>query len=89
MKKCEVCGREYNGALEITAHGVSHTFDCFECAISSLAPKCAACGARIIDQGIEIEDSIYCSEECSEILEEKDMYSGMCREWDVTFRPRY
>ena len=38
MNQCEVCGNEYDKPLEIVTNGISHYFDCFECAIHSLAP---------------------------------------------------
>lgn len=37
---CEVCGNAYDKPFQVVMRGVSHTFDSFECAISSLAPQC-------------------------------------------------
>jgi len=39
---CECCGNEYDKAIEIVVNGISHYYDCFECAIHMLAPKCTA-----------------------------------------------
>ncbi len=33
MAKCEVCGNDYDKAIEVIAAGAHHTFDSFECAI--------------------------------------------------------
>lgn len=33
MAVCEVCGNDYDKAMEITVAGAAHTFDSFECAI--------------------------------------------------------
>ena len=37
--KCEVCGNDYDKPLELVVNGISHYFDCFECAIHALAPE--------------------------------------------------
>jgi hypothetical protein len=63
---CEVCGNHYDKAFEvITPHGVSHTFDCFECAIQALAPMCAHCGCRVIGHGVEQEGLMFCCAHCA------------------------
>lgn len=49
MKKCEVCGNEYDKAFESRLHGVSHVFDCFECEIHALARRCAHCVVGSLD----------------------------------------
>ena len=36
MTQCEVCKNDYDKPLEIVVNGVSHYFDCFECAIHAL-----------------------------------------------------
>ena len=65
MAICEVCGNEYDKTFVITRDGGQHTFDSFECAIESLAPRCAHCECRIIGHGIEVGDSIYCCVHCA------------------------
>ena len=65
MHECEVCGNDYDKPLEITAHGETHYFDCFECAIHALAPKCEHCDVTIIGHGIEAEGSFYCCAHCA------------------------
>ena len=52
MPKCEVCGNDYDKAFTVTMKGKAHIFDSFECAIHSLAPKCAHCGCTIIGHGL-------------------------------------
>jgi ribosome-binding protein aMBF1 (putative translation factor) len=32
MATCEVCGNQYDTAMQITVAGAQHVFDCFECA---------------------------------------------------------
>lgn len=63
--ECEVCGNEYDKPLEITVMGEAHYFDCFECAIHALAPKCEHCDCKIIGHGIEAEGSFYCCVHCA------------------------
>ncbi len=66
MERCERCGNEYDKCIEVVRDGVRHTFDCFECAIDALAPRCAHCGIRIIGHGVESDDTFYCCAHCAE-----------------------
>ncbi|MEW5938871.1 MAG: hypothetical protein AB1750_04360 [Chloroflexota bacterium] len=63
---CEVCGNEYDKCFEVRLNGETRTFDCFECAIHALAPKCARCGCRIIGHGMEQADGVFfCCAHCA------------------------
>jgi hypothetical protein len=66
MAECEVCGNEYDKAMEVTVAGATHVFDSFECAIHALAPTCANCGIKIVGHGIEANGSIYCCANCAQ-----------------------
>jgi hypothetical protein len=66
VQTCEVCGNEYDKPLEVVVNGISHYFDCFECAIHSLAPKCSHCGCRIIGHGVEASGVMYCCAHCAQ-----------------------
>ena len=66
MAVCEVCGNEYDKAMEITVAGATHVFDSFECAIHALAPTCANCGISIVGHGIEGNGSIFCCAHCAQ-----------------------
>ena len=46
MATCDVCGNDYDKSFEIIKGGESRTFDCFECAIHAMAPKCAHCASQ-------------------------------------------
>lgn len=65
MPKCEVCGNNYDKAMEIIVDGESHHFDCFECAMHALAPKCDHCGVRIVGHGMEANGSFFCCAHCA------------------------
>lgn len=65
MNHCEVCGNDYEKTLEIIVNGISHYFDCFECAIHALAPQCDHCGCKIIGHGMEGEAGMYCCAHCA------------------------
>ncbi len=65
MPKCEVCGNDYDKAMEITVDGTSHIFVSFECAIHALAPECDHCGCKIIGHGIESNNSFFCCAHCA------------------------
>lgn len=62
---CECCGNLYDKAFQITSRGKTHTFDCFECAIQVLAPKCNHCGCRIIGHGMESHGIMFCCAHCA------------------------
>lgn len=64
MAKCEVCGNEYERAIQVTVAGTTREFDCFECAIHALAPRCARCGCRVIGHGCSVDGFVYCSAHC-------------------------
>lgn len=65
MAVCEVCGNDYDEAMEITVGGAAHTFDSFECAIHALAPRCAHCGCAVIGHGQQAGDEMYCCAHCA------------------------
>jgi hypothetical protein len=68
MNVCSVCGNHYDKLLEVVYLGKRHFYDCFECAIHQLAPRCTHCGIRVIGHGVEIDQGIYCSAHCSRSL---------------------
>jgi len=66
MAACDVCGNEYDKAMQITVAGTTHTFDSFECAIHAVAPRCAHCSCRILGHGVEAPDgSVFCCAHCA------------------------
>lgn len=65
MKPCETCKNDYHNSFEITADGVTHTYDSFECAIHALAPTCNGCGCRVLGHGVEDAGEIFCSTHCA------------------------
>jgi hypothetical protein len=65
MPKCQICGNQYDKAIEIIVNGETFVFDCFECAIHALAPICDHCGVRIIGHGMESKQHYFCSAHCA------------------------
>jgi hypothetical protein len=65
MAECITCGNDYEQSFEVTMGGRSYTFDCFECAIHSLAPTCAHCGCRIVGHGVQANESVFCCAHCA------------------------
>jgi hypothetical protein len=66
MSVCETCGNSYDSTFTVKlADGREHVFDAFECAIEKLAPRCAACGCRVIGHGMQHGDTVYCSAHCA------------------------
>ncbi|MEX2672559.1 MAG: hypothetical protein WD294_10660 [Phycisphaeraceae bacterium] len=66
MPRCETCGNDYDKTFDVVQHGEAHTFDSFECAIESMAPRCGHCNCRIIGHGIEGEGRFFCCAHCAE-----------------------
>jgi hypothetical protein len=65
MAKCESCGNTYDRSFTVMMGADRYVFDCFECAISKLAPTCTRCGIRIIGHGVEAYGAIYCCAHCA------------------------
>jgi hypothetical protein len=65
MAECITCGNDYEQSFEVTMGGRSYTFDCFECAIHSLAPTCAHCGCRIVGHGVQANENVFCCAHCA------------------------
>jgi hypothetical protein len=65
MERCESCGNAYENTFCVVMDGKSHTFDSFECAINVLAPRCAACGTRIVGHGVQAGETLYCCGNCA------------------------
>lgn len=66
MATCDVCGNDYDKPMVISVAGVTHTFDCFECAIHAIAPHCAHCGCKILGHGVEGPDAgMFCCAHCA------------------------
>lgn len=65
MVRCDHCGNDYQGGFELKQGGRAYTFDCFECAISELAPLCETCGGRIIGHGVQADERVFCCAHCA------------------------
>jgi nitrite reductase/ring-hydroxylating ferredoxin subunit len=65
MAICEVCGNDYDGAMQITVDGKTHTFDSFECAIHAVAPRCSHCGCTILGHGLQADGNVFCCAHCA------------------------
>jgi len=66
MARCDVCGNDYAKPLEIQQSGRKGTFDCFECAIHAMAPRCEHCGCGVIGHGVESGGRIFCCAHCAQ-----------------------
>ena len=65
MPACECCGNTYDKSFEISIGGTTHTFDSFECAIQTLAPRCVQCKCPIIGHGVEARGQYFCCAHCA------------------------
>ena len=71
MQKCDQCGNEYDKPMRVSIGGKDLTFDCFECAITMLAPVCSHCGCKVIGHGVESGAAVYCCAHCAREAGEK------------------
>lgn len=69
MGICETCGNEYDQTISIKQAGQWYEFDCFECAIQKLAPRCRYCGVTMIGHGVEKDGQFFCCEHCRRSFE--------------------
>lgn len=65
MPICETCGNNYDKTFEVRLNGSTHVFDCFECAVTALAPTCQRCGTRVLGHGLENGGEIFCCSHCA------------------------
>lgn len=65
MTACATCGNEYDHSFTVVKDGSEYDFDCFECAIEKLAPRCEQCGVRIIGHGVQHGETFYCCAHCA------------------------
>jgi hypothetical protein len=66
MVRCETCGNDYDKGFQVVMQGKSaHHFDCFECAIQALAPRCGRCKVPVLGHGVEGAGTIYCGAHCA------------------------
>ncbi|MEK9500227.1 hypothetical protein [Gaopeijia maritima] len=66
MGQCTRCGNHYDKSFDIVMDGATHTFDSFECAIATLAPRCEHCETTVIGHGLEADGRIFCCDHCAE-----------------------
>jgi len=69
LARCEVCGNACEAPMEVRLRGRIAIFDCFECAIHSMALACARCHCRIIGHGVEVAGSMYCCSHCAHVAQ--------------------
>lgn len=75
--RCETCGNEYRRSISVRQDGVEHAFDCFECAIQGLAPRCGHCNCAVIGHGVEHENGqIFCCEHCGRVAQGSAVTAG-------------
>jgi hypothetical protein len=79
MEHCENCGNTYSKVFMVNINDQSHTFDCFECAIQSLAPTCSNCHTKIIGHGVESDDQIFCCAHCARALGKTNLQDNATR----------
>jgi hypothetical protein len=83
MSQCENCGNVYSKTFTVNMSGQSHSFDCFECAINFMAPRCNHCATIIIGHGVEAGDLPFCCASCAR----HEGYMGLHDHTSTAVRP--
>lgn len=66
MATCTTCGNDYEHTFTVTLHdGRSGTFDAFECAIATMAPRCSHCSTTILGHGVTVGSEVFCCSHCA------------------------
>ncbi len=66
MAVCDNCGNDYDKSFDFVRGDERRTFDCFECAIHAMAPRCDHCSTPIIGHGLEKDGTMFCCDHCAE-----------------------
>jgi hypothetical protein len=67
MITCNTCGNTYDRGMTILMNGSQYEFDCFECAIAALAPRCGRCSCTVIGHGVQADEVVYCCAHCARL----------------------
>lgn len=69
MAECYQCGNNYEKSFEVKlSDGSSYQFDCFQCAVTALAPRCDQCDCIMTGPGLEtLSGKFYCCDHCAEV----------------------
>jgi len=65
MGICDSCGNEYDKSFDLNIAGKTYTFDSFECAIRTVAPRCEHCAVPVIGHGLEQGGRVFCCAHCA------------------------
>lgn len=65
MQTCDTCGNSTEHPLELTRSGRTGHYDSFECAIHSMAERCAHCGCAILGHAVRQDGQAYCCQHCT------------------------
>lgn len=69
MAYCDTCGNEWSPIMRVQIGERQMQFDCFECAITALAPRCSNCGCIVVGHGVTPQGhsahETCCSEHCA------------------------
>ncbi len=76
VKPCRKCGRASEVPVTVQFDsGPQYTFDCFDCAVETLAPRCPECGRVYLGRPVPFGDQHFCSTECAQRRQVRDAWS--------------
>lgn len=76
MKSCKKCGQPAQTPVTVrVGAGPQYTFDCFDCAIETLAPRCPECGRSYTGHPVTLGEQRFCSTACAQRRQVRDAWS--------------
>lgn len=76
MKVCRKCHLPARLPLTVQLdQGPKYTFDCFDCAIETLAPRCPECGRVYLGRPVTYAKQQFCSTACAQRRQARDAWS--------------
>ena len=76
MRSCRKCGQPAQVPVSIrTGDGPSYTFDCFDCAIEMVAPRCPECRRAYLGRPVTSGEHRFCSTACSQRRQVREAWS--------------
>jgi hypothetical protein len=76
MRSCKKCGHAASTPVLVgIGDGPEYTFDCFECAIDTLAPRCPECGSVYLDRAVTFGGAQFCSKACAQRRQVREAWS--------------
>lgn len=77
VRSCRKCGQAAEIPVTVqVGDGSEYTFDCFDCAVETLAPRCPECGRVYSGRPVAFGEHRFCSSRCAERRQTRAAWSS-------------